>query len=121
MAAVASLFDRLGQQQPVRTVELSQAQKLQPAQTLLTWLQRHWNKPTISEREIRIFGPRCCRDRETASASAEVLVRHNWLNPVSVRRRDSRAWEIIRRPVLNPTVATPVATVAGTGATHGVV
>jgi hypothetical protein len=119
---MGTLFERLAPPlQLATTAELSQAQKLQPAQTLLTWLQRHWNKPTISEREIRIFGPRCCRDRETASGSAEVLVRHNWLKAVSVRRRDSRAWEIIRRPVLNPTVATPVATVAGTGATHGVV
>src|SRR6476620_12806493 len=97
--ATRNLFERLAPLQLATTAELSQAQKLQPAQTLLTWLQCHWNKPTISEREIRIFGPRCCRDRETASESAEVLVRHNWLNPVSVRGVASNKKEIIRSTV----------------------
>ena len=91
--------------QPVGTTELSQAQKLQPAQMLLTWLQRHWNKATISERQIRIYGPHCLRNRGSARESAEELVRHGWLNRLEVRRRDMRAWEIVRKPILNPIVA----------------
>ena len=91
--------------QPVGTAELSQAQKLQPAQKLLTWLQRHWNKATISEREIRIYGPHCLRDRGSARESAEELVRHGWLNRLEVRRHDMRALEIVRKPILKQTVA----------------
>jgi hypothetical protein len=92
--------------QPVGAAELSQAQKnLQSAQNLLTWLQRHWNKATISERQIRIYGPNCLRNRESARESAEELVRHGWLNRLEVRRHDMRAWEIVRKPILNPTVA----------------
>jgi hypothetical protein len=105
---VANLFKRLAPPQPVKTAELSQAQ----AQTLLTWLQRHWNKPTISVREIRIYGPRCLRDREGAREAIEVLVQHEWLKRLTMRRHDMRAWEVVRKPILNPTVATPVATVA---------
>jgi hypothetical protein len=81
------------------------AQKLQPAQMLLTWLQR-WNKATISEREIRIYGPRPLRSRESARRSAEELVRHAWLRPLQMRPHDMRAWEIVRKPTLSPTVAT---------------
>jgi hypothetical protein len=106
MAAMGNLFERLAPPQ-VKTAELSQAQKLRPAQTLLTWLQRRWNKPTISEREIRIFGPRCLRDRESAREAAEVLVRHEWLKRLTtMRRHDMRAWEIVRKPIIQPTVAT---------------
>jgi hypothetical protein len=76
---------------------------LQPAQRLLTWLQR-WSKNTVSERDIRIFGPRCLRSREGANAAAEVLVRNGWLRP-EIRRHVGRAWKITRRPILDPTVA----------------
>src|SRR6476620_8731205 len=108
--ATRNLFERLAPLQLATTAELSQAQKLQPAQTLLTWLQHHWKKPTISEREIRIFGPRLPRsgDRQRISRS---VGQAQLAQPRLGAPSRLASMEIIRRPVLNPTVATPVATV----------
>jgi hypothetical protein len=100
-----SIFTKYIADPPVGIAELSQAQKLQPAQMLLTWLQR-WKKDVISERDIRIYGPRPLRSKESASAAAEVLVRNGWLSRRKMPRHDSRGWKVIRKPILDPTVAT---------------
>jgi hypothetical protein len=102
---VGNLFERLKTApQPAETTELSQARKLQPAQALLTFLQR-WSKSTVSEREIRIWGPPCLRPKGNANEAAEVLVRNGWLNRRKMRRITERGWEIVRKPILDPTVA----------------
>ena len=75
-----------------------------PAQALLDWLQR-WDRPTIRLRDIRVYGPIYTRKREDAVKQADVLVRHNWLIPVEPYRRDTLEWQIVRVPIINPTVA----------------
>jgi len=56
------------------------ARKLLPAQKLLDWLQ-HWTKPTVSARDICIYGPNSLRDRRSAIDAAEILVKTGWLIP----------------------------------------
>jgi hypothetical protein len=65
-----------------------------PAQELLIWIQQCWNKPTISLRDIQIYGPRAIRDRSTAVRHAETLEKYGWLAPVRPRRRDQRVWRL---------------------------
>ena len=84
------------------------ARKLLPAQKLLDSLQ-HWTKPTVSARAICIYGPNSLRDRENAIASAEILVKHGWLIPVKTRRHDMHEWQIVRKRIIHPTVATEAA------------
>src|SRR5215831_9030663 len=80
------------------TVGSELAQKLPPAQKLLDWLQHDWNKPTVSARDIYIYGPNSIRDRESAIDLAEILVKHGWLIPMNARRRDMKEWGIVRSP-----------------------
>ena len=80
-----------------------------PAQALLDWLQR-WDKPTVRARDICIYGPIYTRKREAAIKQAEVLVKYNWLIPVEPYRRDTLEWQIVRVPIVHPTVTTTVAT-----------
>src|SRR5262245_2507868 len=77
-----------------------------PPQLLLDWLLQHWHKPTISVREIGVYGPGAIRDREIMIGSAETLVRHGWLSPLKAHRYDRRVWHIDRKPVIHPTVPT---------------
>ena len=84
------------------------ARKLLPAQKLLDWLQ-HWTKPTVSACDICIYGPNSIRDRQSATDSAEILVKNGWLVPIKTRRHDMREWQIVRKPIIQPTVATEAA------------
>jgi len=67
------------------------------AQLLLDFLQR-WSKPTISSRDIRIWGPMALHNREGAIRSAQILAAHGWLIPIAERK-----WQVVRKP-LTPTV-----------------
>jgi hypothetical protein len=99
---MADLFERLAKGRPP-SVEAKQPHK-DPAQKLLDWLQR-WNKPTITVRQIRIYGPHIIKDQRSAIDAAEILVKNGWLNPVKKPfRRDRIEWQIIRTPTLSPTV-----------------
>ena len=98
---MAPLFERLNKGRPPST---KQAQKPEPAQLLLDWLQR-WGKPTITARDIRIYGPRPIRDREVALSSAKVLARDGWLIPLRTHQHDVYKWQIVRRPIAHPVVA----------------
>jgi len=66
---------------------------------LLDWLQ-HWAKPTVTAREICVYGPNPIRDRESAINSAEILVKHGWLVPNKPHRYDRRVWQIVRKPIV---------------------
>jgi hypothetical protein len=66
-------------------------------------------KPTVSARDICIYGPHSIRDRESAIDSAEILVKNGWLVPIKTRRHDIREWQIVRKPKIHPTVATEAA------------
>jgi len=79
--------------------------KVDPAQLLLDFLQR-WKKPTVSEREIRIYGPGCIRTRESVINTTEVLTRRGWLTPHKAHRRNKLEWQIIRQPLVHPVVET---------------
>jgi len=96
---VATLFERLGQ--PVQTEKAKE--KPEPAQLLLTWLQK-WTRPTITARQIRIYGPSCTRDPQIVIAAAEKLVRQGWLTPIKELQRNRRRWGIVRRPLVHPVV-----------------
>ena len=78
---------------------------LRPREKLLDWLQ-HWSKPTVSARDICIYGPNAIRDRQRAIDSAEILVKNGWLVPIKTRRHDMHEWQIVRKPIIHPTVAT---------------
>jgi hypothetical protein len=74
----------------------SAEQKKQPreeAEQLLNFIQR-WPKPTISSRDIRIWGPKSIRDRESAIRSAQILAAHGFLTPLAARK-----WEVVREPL----------------------
>jgi hypothetical protein len=79
------------ERQPVSS-KLSPVQKFPPAQKLLDWLQHNWTKPTVSARDIYVYGPNSIRDRESAINLAEFLVKHAWLAPIKTRRRDMKQW-----------------------------
>ena len=79
--------------------------ELMLAQKLLDWLQ-HWSKPTISTRDIHIYGPNSIRDRESAINSAQTLVDCGWLIPLKAHRRDMHKWQVVRKPIVHPNVAT---------------
>jgi hypothetical protein len=102
---VASLFERLDKGRPPPT---KQAQEPSPAQRLLDWLQ-HWTKPTVRAREICIYGPNSLRDRKRVIDSAAILVKEGWLIPIKTRRYDMCEWQVVRKPIVHPTVATEAA------------
>jgi hypothetical protein len=83
---------------------IKKAQEPAPAQKLLAWLQR-WRKPTVRMNEILVYGPRPVRKRENALNSAQKLVEHGWLVPIKTRRPDMIEWQIVRRPIVHPTIA----------------
>jgi hypothetical protein len=92
---------RLNGGQPPPT---KKAQEPSPAQRLLDWLQ-HWTKPTVRARDICIYGPNSIRDRESAIDSAAILVKEGWLIPIKTRRYDMCELQVVRKPIVHPTVA----------------
>jgi hypothetical protein len=74
------------------------------SQLLLDWILQHWNKSTISVREIGVYAPRAIREREIIINSAEALVRHGWLSELKAHRHDRRVWRIDRKPIIHPIV-----------------
>jgi len=96
-----TLFERLAKNRPAPTEE--RTKQADHAQKLLDWLQR-WTKPTITTRDIHIYGPQSIRDRESTISSAKVLVDYGWLIPLKAHRRDMHKWHIVRRPIVHPTV-----------------
>jgi hypothetical protein len=100
-AMVATIFDKLNERRPPIEKTIQRPQKIQHAQRLLDWLQG-WSKPTISAREICIYGPRPIRKREKAGNAAKILEKNGWLIPVQTHRYDMEAWQIVRTPVLYP-------------------
>jgi hypothetical protein len=108
---MGTLFERLDRGRPtpaesqLKPEPDPEAQKLVAAQKLLDWLQHDLTRSTIRAREIRNFGPRP-RNKENAIRSAEILVKKGWLIPLKPARHDTLVWQIVRRPIIQPTVAT---------------
>ena len=67
-----------------------------PAGKLLTWIRDFWNEPTISIREIRIYGPHTIRNRKDAMDAADTLAQQGWLLPTRGPQSRSKIWLIIR-------------------------
>jgi hypothetical protein len=97
---MADIFERLSAGRPATATISKRTQKLQRAQKLLDWLQ-HWDKPVVSERDFRIYGPRP-RDRETVVGAAKILVKTGWLTPIQTHRYDRHVWQVVRRPIVYP-------------------
>jgi len=94
-----NLFERLARGRPA---PVEKAQAPAPAQLLLDWLQC-WNKNVITTRQIRVFGPKRLRDRESAISAIETLTKRGWLRPIQARQRNYRLWQIVRK--VHPSVA----------------
>ena len=90
---MVSLFERLDKGRPPPT---RKAQDPSPAQKLLDWLQR-WSKPTVSARDICIYGPNAIRDRQERSTSAE-MVKNGWLVPIKTRRTTCMSGKLFESP-----------------------
>jgi hypothetical protein len=101
----ASIFERLKKGRPPTEITSKRPQKIQHAQKLLDWLQRAQTKPTITARDIYTYGPRP-RDRESAIDSAKFLVEQGWLVRNQTHRYDRHEWQIVRKPVIHPTINT---------------
>ena len=103
---MANLFERLNGARPTPAEEKIQPPRneLESAQRLLDFLQR-WKKDTVCVREISRFGPYAIRNRESAINSARTLVAHGWLIPLKASRSDRRVWQVVRKPIIEPTVA----------------
>ena len=101
---MTTIFERLGQPPPIE-----KAQEPSPAQKLLDWLQRDLARPSISTRQICIYGPNAVRNRNRANDAVEILVKEGWLVPIQTRRRDMHQWLIVRKPIIHPTVAAEAA------------
>jgi len=97
-----NIFDRLAKGRPAPEPEPKQPHQ-NPTQSLLTWLQR-WPKPTITPREIRIYGPKYFRSQEKVIDAAEALVRFGWLSVLNPRGKNMHEWRIARKPTINPVV-----------------
>ena len=100
---MASLFERLDKGRPPPAE--NRLNEITPAQKLLDFLQQHWTKPTITSREICRSAPNAIRNQKSAINSAEILVKNGWLVPIKTRRHDMHEWQIVRKPVIHPTVA----------------
>jgi hypothetical protein len=97
-----TLFDRLAKGRPPAEAASKQSHK-DHAQKLLDWLQR-WNKPVITVRDLRVWGPRIFRDKRKAISSAEILVECGWLIPTKPHWPGTYAWQIVRKPIVRPAV-----------------
>jgi len=87
-----NLFERLAHNRPAEAAVIQPHKD--PAQLLLDFLQR-WNKPTISSRDIRIWGPKSIRNRESAIRSAQILAANGYLTPLK-----NRVWIVVRKPLI---------------------
>jgi hypothetical protein len=88
-----------------QTPEPKQTPKVIAAQQLLDWIQNDPTRVSITALEIRQFGPRALRNKEIAIEAAEVLAKAGWLVSTETSRRDSYKWQIVRKPILQPTLA----------------
>jgi hypothetical protein len=101
---VSSIFERLGKNQPINNPK---KERLEPklniekfwidkaTERLRDWLVNRWTKPTISVREICIFGPHPLRNAKIARSLTEILAEQGWLIPLKGRRLEIREWQIV--------------------------
>jgi hypothetical protein len=94
MGMMGNLFDRL---EPPPTEAASQHEKSQSIERLLNWLTSNWREPTITARQIRLYGPYPLRNEKKATLDLmQGLVERGWICSVKPKRHDSREWKIGR-------------------------
>jgi hypothetical protein len=103
---VVSLFQRLEKGRPPAAEEKVKPRNddLEQAQRLLNFLQK-WGQKTITERQIRIYGPGVLRNRKSVNQATEILIKNGWLRCPQTTPRGGREWEIIHKAVVAPRVA----------------
>jgi hypothetical protein len=74
-----------------------------PAQRLLNFLQR-WDGDSVTLRDLRVWGPRFCRDPSKAVSAAKTLVEFGWLAATKPHWPGTYAWRIIRKNIVRPAV-----------------
>ena len=102
---MTTIFERIAASRPAPIDE--ETKQIDYAQALLDWILRR-GKPSVSTKDIRVFGPRCLRDKERALRSAQILERHGWLVATDPQHgRDVRRWQVVRpqTPTVRPLVA----------------
>jgi hypothetical protein len=72
--------------------------EVDPANELLEWLVYRWAKPTVTAINIRQFGPRPIRDRDSVMKLTEILVQRGKLIPIKTHRADKFEWHVVREP-----------------------
>jgi|SRR5262249_3931761 len=108
---MVTIFEKLDRNRtPAPAAEESKSPRKEPtsAQKLLNWLQ-HWEKNTVCVRDILVYGPNSLRHKKIAVIAAEVLVEFGWLTPQKTRAYNHRVWKIVRKPIVNPSVAAEIA------------
>jgi hypothetical protein len=96
----ANLFERLAAKG--RPVEEKTSQP-DLAQRMLDFLLR-WPRPSISTSDMMIYGPRPKQNAEGVLKLATILEKHGWLTPKSTPKKNMRHWNIVRRPIVHPTL-----------------
>lgn len=94
------IADTLEKDQPEKIPQVDL--KMLPAGRLLKWILDSWDEPTISIKEICVYGPRP-RIRKEAVSRAETLAQQGWLIPVKTRQHDGKKWRIVREMTTSPT------------------
>jgi hypothetical protein len=95
---MATIFERLGGQ-PAPTP--TKPTREDPTAQLLEWIVKHWNRPTITLRNIHRLGPYSLRNKETILRLTQSLENKGWLIPARKHRHDTQEWQIARGLPLN--------------------
>jgi hypothetical protein len=93
--AALTIFDRLNRGRPAPTP--TEPTREDPTTILLTWLIKHWGRPTVTLRDALRLGPRPLRNKETILHLTRSLEDKSWLT----RRRNGHEWQIARGLPLN--------------------
>jgi len=99
--AAMTIFDRLQRRPAPAEAKIEQPNH---AQRMLDFLLQ-WPQDTIRLNQILVYGPRP-RKREIAINAAAILVAQKWIIPRTTPRPDMIEWQIVRRPIVHPTIAT---------------
>jgi hypothetical protein len=88
------MFGYSDETEPEKQPKPEPEQKPVSAAGLLRWLQRGWTKPTVSLRDICVFGPRSIRNKSSATRHVEALAQLGWLVEIKAHRYDRRLWRL---------------------------
>jgi hypothetical protein len=72
--------------------------KSSPSEKLLDWIINRWPEPTVTARDISVYGPNCARDPTSRTNLTGILVQYGWLTPIQAHRYDMKKWRIVREP-----------------------